>query len=661
MSGVAPAWPRVRRTRSLVAAGVAVACMAGTVHADWSHTGASSGGDRYSPHAQIDRNNVARLEVAWRYSTGELERRGDAPITNSSTQVTPVLFEDSLLFCTPFDRIIALDAATGEERWVHDPEVDGSHTLPFQYNCRGVAVWTDPELSGDAPCRDRVLTGTSDMRLVAVDARSGERCEEFGEGGEVAIPHGELAFPGEVKTPSAPVVLNGVVVVGTSIMDNLHTQAPDGTVHGFDARTGELRWHFEPIPRDPSDPAWETWHDDSAPDSGAGNVWAPMVVDETRDLVFLPVSSAAPDFWGGARPGRNLYTGSLVALDGSSGEVRWYFQHVHHDLWDYDTPSPPMLVELGRDGATVPAVVQTTKQGFVFVLHRETGEPLFPVEHRPVPQSAEPGEWVSPTQPFPVLPEPLLPLEVTPDDAWGFTFFDRRACRQRIEGLHHEGIFTPPRTEPGTLMNPGTAGGMNWGGPAWDPARRLAIVNFTNVPQVVTLLPREEVGDVEGITLVEGRDVAAMVGAPYAVSRDWLLSPLGAPCVAPPWGELAAIDLDTGEIAWRRPLGSIREQVPALLRWTRRDWELGTPNLGGPVVTAGGLVFIAATMDRKLRAFDIDSGETLWQHTLDAGTQTTPMTYMAGGRQFVAIATGHHLWFGTPKGDEIIVFALPED
>ena len=622
----------------------------------WSHPGGDAGASRHSALAQITPGNVRRLEVAWTYSTGEIERRGPELIRNSSTQVTPILVDGRLVFCTPFNRLIALDPANGRELWVFDPQIDESHALPFQYNCRGVTVWEDPDASTGEHCRRRVLMGTNDMRLLAVDLGDGRPCAGFGQDGEVRVPHGPLQFPGEIKIASPPAVVNGVVVVGSFVMDNLRSDAPDGTVFAFDARSGEPRWRFEPIPRDPSDPAWRTWENDSAPNSGAGNVWAPMTVDEARDLVFLPVSSAAPDFWGGHRPGDNLYTGSVVALRGATGEVVWHFQHVRHDVWDYDTPAAPMLVDLPRGGELLPAVVVTTKQGFVFVLDRDTGEPLFDVEERPVPQSALPGEVLSPTQLFPVTPPPLLPERVTPDDAWGFTFWDRRACRRLIAGLHHEGMFTPPTTAPGTLLNPGTAGGMNWGGAGWSREHGAIVVNLTNVPQVVELVPRDQVGDAEGITLVEGRDVAAMQGVPYAVNRRWLLSPLGAPCVAPPWGELVAIDLASGEVSWRSPLGSLRDHLPVPIHW-----RLGTPNLGGPLVTAGGLVFIGATMDRMLRAFDLATGKELWRHRMPAGTQTSPMSYEAGGRQFVVMALGHHLWFGSPAGDQIVAFALPED
>ncbi len=625
--------------------------------AGWGYFGGNSDGSRYSSARQINRENVGKLKLAWKYSTGELARRSPELIANSSTQTTPVLVDGNLIFCTPFNRVIALDPATGRERWTHDPQVALDHKLPFQYNCRGVSAWHDPDAAPGSLCASRVLMGTADSRLIALDTGSGKRCPGFGTNGEITVTRAwPDKFPGEAKLTSAPVVVNGVVALGSAITDNIRSDAPPGTVFAFDARTGAARWHFDPIPQDPADPAYATWLEGSALRTGAANVWSTMVADEARGIIYAPVGSASPDFYGGMRKGDNLYSSSLVALDANTGKPIWHFQTVHHDIWDYDVSAPPLLAELRHGGTTVPAVVQNTKQGFVFVFDRVTGKPLFPIEERPVPQGGLPGEWLSPTQPFPVKPEPLVPTSITPDDAWGFTFWDKAQCRKKIEALRSEGIYTPPSAGEGTLLSPGSAGGANWGGAAFDPDRQLMIVNVNRVAQALQMIPRAEIPGIEGISLANGTDVAAATGTPYGTHRDWLLSPLGAPCTAPPWGELVAVDLADGSIRWRVPLGSIEKQLPIPI-----EWNLGTPNLGGPVVTAGGLIFIGATMDGFLRAFDIDSGKMLWRQEMPAGTQAAPMTYEADGRQFVAMVTGHHLWFDSTRGDEIVAFALPRE
>jgi len=655
MGDRAKRWYAVIGCVSLGALSVEGIAQSAATATSWTHYGGDVQGTRYSPLKQINRDNIDKLDVAWRYSTGELARRGKDLIANSSTQTTPIMAAGALVFCTPFNRVIALDPATGRERWVYDPEIPLDHPLPFQYNCRGVSQWQDKSAAPTSHCAHRILMAANDGAIHALDARDGQPCRSFGDAGRAVVSWDRpQRWKGEAKLASAPLVLNDVVVTGAFIMDNLRTDPPTGSVFAFDVRTGEPRWRFDTIPKDPTDPAYATWQEGSAERTGGANVWSSMVGDPARNLIFAPVGSASPDFWGGERKGNNLYSSSLVALDASTGKVRWHFQLVHHDVWDYDASSPPMLVDIRKqDGTVIPAVVQNTKQGFGFVLDRDTGKPIFGVEERPAPQGAMPGEWLSPTQPWPVKPEPLVPTRVTADDAWGFTPWDRWQCKKLISSLRSEGIFTPASTGNGTILSPGNAGGMNWGGPGYDPQRQLMIVNTNRVPQVVQLIPRKDIPGVTGITLKDGRDVAAQEGTPYGVHRYWLLSPWGAPCVEPPWGELVAVDMASGEVRWRVPLGSIENQLPF-----KFEWNLGTPNLGGPVVTAGGLVFIAATMDNVIRAFDSDTGEMLWRADLPAGGQATPMTNSAGGRQFVVMVTGHHMWFGSPAGDEVIAYAL---
>jgi quinoprotein glucose dehydrogenase len=376
-------------------------------------------------------------------------------------------------------------------------------------------------------------------------------------------------------------------------------------------------------------------------------------VDEERDLLFVPTGNSAPDYYGGHRDGIEQYASSLVALRASTGEVVWSFQTVHHDLWDYDLPAQPTLASVRRESVEIPAVVQATKMGHLFVLHRETGAPLFPVEERPVPQGGVPGEKLSPTQPFPVKPPPLVPFELSPDDAFGITPWDRRACRERIGALRFEGIFTPPSLQ-GSLMYPGNIGGSNWGGVAVDPLRGRVIANVTSVPFAVTLLPAESYERERAAN--PGVEIAPQRGTPYALRRELLLSPLGVPCNPPPWGMLVAVDLATGEIAWSVPLGTIRDMAPIPI-----PLRVGLPNVGGPLVTASGLVFIGAAMDDYLRAFDVETGEELWKGRLPAGGQATPMTYRLreGARQYVVIAAGGHGRAGTTLGDSVVAFALP--
>jgi quinoprotein glucose dehydrogenase len=412
---------------------------------------------------------------------------------------------------------------------------------------------------------------------------------------------------------------------------------PRGIVRGYHARSGALLWSWDPI--------------EGVKNSGAANAWSILSADPERGLVFVPTSSPSPDYFGGERPGDDRWANSVVALRAATGEVAWAFQTVHHDLWDYDVPAQPTLVTLARDGQDIPALLQTTKTGNLFVLHRETGEPLFPVEERPVPRSDVPGETSWPTQPFPTRPPPLVPQRLAADDAWGLTPWDRARCREQIASLRNEGIFTPPSLQ-GSIVVPAISGGSNWGGLAVDPGRGVAFANTTRLAFFVRLVRRADYVD-EDTDRVER---AAQSGAPYGMERGPLLSPLGLPCNPPPWGALAAIDLGRGEILWEVPLGTVPDDFPVPL-----PIHLGLPNLGGPLATAGRLVFVAAAMDDYLRAFDAETGEELFAGELPAGGQATPMTYRvrANGRQYVVIAAGGHGRLGTRRGDSVVAFALP--
>jgi quinoprotein glucose dehydrogenase len=512
--------------------------------------------------------------------------------------------------------------------------------------CRGVAAWRDPEAPPASPCAERILYGTNDLRVFALDAVTGRRCANFGRDGELRIDPGTpLAFPGELQLNGPPAIVNGTLVFGSTVSDHVRRDAPSGVVRAFDARTGRLRWTFEPLSRVDAAAPGQDDRAGSPVRAGAANVWADMSVDEARDLVFVSTSSPSLDFDGRGRPGDNGYANSVVALRGATGEVVWHFQVVHHDLWDYDLPSAGLLTELEIEGRRRDALIQLTKQGFVFVFDRETGEPLYPVEERPVPQSELPGEKTSPTQPFPVsmpwlMQRHLADADFTAADAFGFTPWDRAVCRNRLESHRTLGLYGPPSRE-GTLMYPWASGGSNHGMRAYDPGRRLLVVNLIRTVGVMFAAPGE----------------APHRG--YAPGSGLLLSPLGAPCLKPPWGELVALDLERREIVWRVPLGSVEQQAH-LPSWVPLPLAFGTPSRGGPMLTGGGLTFVGGTMDDALRAFETATGRLLWRVGLPAGGQATPMTYAAGGRQYVVIAAGGHAWMGTTRGDYVLAYALPD-
>ena len=627
--------------------------------ATWPEYGGSSFGERYSTLTQITRDNVEDLEIAWVYRTGDVSDGTGEVSSTTAFEATPILVDSTLYVCSPFNRVIALDPETGVERWTYDPEIDLSVFYANQLICRGVTTWLDPEHDGGA-CGRRLFTATNDSRLIALDAATGLPCDDFGEAGQVDLLPGvgALWWPGEYQVTSPPVVAQGLVIVGSAVSDNGRVDAPSGVVRAYDARSGTLRWSWDLAP--PADSTNTTVAPDTALVSEAGyrlgtpNVWAPMSVDEERDLVFVPTGNPAPDYYGGMRNGSDYYGSSVVALRASTGEVVWHFQTVHHDLWDFDVPAQPTLTHLDREGARIPAVIQATKMGLLFTLHRETGVPLFPVEERPVPQSTVPGEITSPTQPFPVKPPPLIRHDLSMDDAWGLWGIGESGCRERMAELNWEGIYTPPRVGQGTLMYPGNAGGSNWGGIAVDPERRIVVANVMDLPWVVTLIPRDEFEQARRDN--PGVEISPQEGTPYAMRRELLVSSIDVPCNAPPWGSLVAVNLDTGDIRWKEPLGTIRDIAPIPL-----SIGYGVPNIGGPLVTASGLIFIGATVDDYLRAFDVETGEELWKGRLPAGGQATPMTYRVrgNGKQYVVIAAGGHGRAGTRLGDTLIAFSLP--
>lgn len=618
----------------------------------WPHYGGDPGGTRYSPLTQITQDNVRRLRVAWVYLSGDVSH-GDRYPSRSSFQATPILFRSTLYVSTPFSRVVALDPETGVERWTYDPRIDLSISYSESLVSRGVVAWSD---SVTGPCEHRIFFGTLDARLLSLDAETGRPCEGFGRMGEVDLKVGiGQVEPGEYEVTSPPVVVEGVVVVGSGIGDNRRVDVERGTVRSFDARTGALRWAWDPIPRSAADPGWNEWQAEGAEKTGAGNAWAPLSADPERGLVFVPTGSAAPDFFGGVRAGSDVYANSVVALRASSGERVWHFQVVHHDLWDYDVASQPTLATLRLNGADVPVVIQPTKMGFVFLLHRETGVPLFPVEEWPVPVSDVLGEASWPTQPYPTHPAPLHPLRMDPAAAFGLTPWDRGKCRDYLRGLRYEGAFTPPSLG-GSLQYPSMLGGANWGGAAVDQARGVLVLNMTRTASWARLVPREQFPEIARRPDFKG-EVGRQEGTPYVMVREALLpSPWGIPCTRPPWGTLSAVDLVSGAVRWEVPLGTIRDiaPLPLPLPW-------GTPTLGGPIITASGLVFIGATLDHYLRAFDLETGREVWKARLPAGGIATPMTYRLepDSRQFIVIAAGGHAKAPGPVSDHLIAFALP--
>jgi quinoprotein glucose dehydrogenase len=446
-------------------------------------------------------------------------------------------------------------------------------------------------------------------------------------------------------------VLRDVVVVGALVADNLRVDAPSGVVRAFDVRTGALRWAWDPVP-----PGWSAAPTrEGAPGFTAGtpNVWSILSGDPERGLVFVPTGNASPDYYSGERRGLDHYSSSTVALDAETGDVVWSFQTVHHDIWDYDVASQPSLAELPTEAGELPIVVQATKMGHVFLLHRETGEPVFPVEERPVPPRDVPGEIVTPTQPFPTHIPPLHPVKLGPEDAWGFTVWDRKACADRIASLRSEGLFTPPSLQ-GSVQFPSSAGGANWGGVSIDPVHGVLYANTMRIAGMVQLIPRAEYAQLDPSAFAYPDELYPMHGTPFALRRSMLFSPLGAPCNPPPWGVLHAVDLASGEILWESTLGTTRDQAPFPI-WL----PLGAPNLGGSIVTAGGLVFIGATTDRFLRAFDARTGEEVWTRRLPFTANATPMSYRLrpDGRQYLVVASGGHGW--SQPGDALLAFALP--
>jgi quinoprotein glucose dehydrogenase len=624
---------------------------------DWQAYGRGGFGDRYSPLNQITAANVKALKVAWTFHTGDM--RGPNDPIETTMEVTPIKANHMVYLCSPHQIVFALDAATGELKWKFDPHLKDNPT--FQHlTCRGVSYHeTKPQAvtaSGapaPADCPRRIFLGTNDAQMFALNADTGVPCESFGNHGQIDLDAGmPYATPGFYEITSPPVATDKILVVGGSVIDNYSDKDPSGVIRGFDIYTGDLVWAWDAGNPDPN--AKLTGEQTYTP--GSPNSWIVSSADEKLGLVYVPLGEGADDDWGGNRTAaEERYDSALVALDIATGKLRWSFQNVHHDLWDMDFPSQPSLVDVQTEQGVVPAVYIPAKTGNIFVLDRRDGRLIVPAPETPVPQGAAPGDHVSPTQPFSDLS--FRPRQKI-DGAmmWGATLFDQLACRIMFHRLRYEGPFTPPSTQ-GTLVFPGDLGMFEWGGIAVDPVRQIAIANPMGVPFVSKLIPRGAANPaVPPASLKPGQEngTQPMYGTPFGVTLNAFTSPVGLPCYQPPWGYMAGLDLKTNKVVWQHPVGTTRDSSPIPLAL-----PIGTPMLGGPIVTAGGVAFLTATADYYIRAFEVTTGQLLWQDRLPAGGQSTPMTYAESGRQFVVTADGGHGSFGTKLGDAIVAYALP--
>jgi quinoprotein glucose dehydrogenase len=625
---------------------------------NWAAYGGTGFGTRYSRLNSINTDNVKNLKLAWEFRTGDTKGPDDPDEITS--EATPLKVGDLLYTCSQHQIVFALEAATGKLRWKFDPEV--KHDKTFQHiTCRGVAYHeTKPagKTSDGSPtpadCPKRVFLPTNDGRMFALDAESGKPCDSFGDHGEIDLREGsEIKTLGFYEGTSPPVVTEKVLIVGGSVIDNYSDRVPSGVIRGFDIYSGKLIWAFDAGNPDPNEMPSAAHHFTA----GSPNSWSISAVDEALGLVYVPLGSSSPDIWGGNRsPEKERYDSALVALDIATGKLRWSFQNVHHDLWDMDMPSQPSLIDLRSGDAVTPAIYIPAKTGNIFVLDRRDGHLLVPAPEVPVPQGPAPGDRLSPTQPFSDLS--FRPREkLTGAQMWGSTMFDQLACRIKFHRLRYDGPFTPP-SEQGTLVFPGDFGMFEWGGIAVDPQRQIAIANPQSIPFISRLVPRgKDNPAAPNAAHPPGTElgVQPMYGAPYGVDLGIFLSPLGIPCLEPPWGTLAAIDLKTNKVVWQYRVGTIRDEARVPL-----PFRMGVPMLGGPMVTAGGVAFLTGTMDYYIRAFDVSTGRMLWEDRLPAGGQSTPMTYEVGGKQFVVTVDGGHGSFGTKLGDYVRAYALPD-
>lgn len=640
----------------------------GVSDADWPAYGRTQAGTRYSPLTQINDGNVKDLEVAWTFRSGESKTDRDSGETTN--ELTPIKVGDNMFICTTHQILVALDPSTGKEKWRFDPKLQSDPS--FQHlTCRGVSYYDQANtmefaasLANVTPtqtvCPRKVLLPVNDGRLFAINADNGQRCSDFAQNGELDLKHMHpYTYPGGLQPTSPPVVTGTTIIIGGSVTDNLSVHEPSGAIRGYDVNTGALRWIFDTGAEDPN--AWPG--EGQTLVNNSPNAWAPLAYDAKSDMVYIPTGNPTPDIWGGNRtPVMERYASAIVALNASTGKLAWSFQTTHHDLWDMDVPSQPTLAQVKTEAGEVPAVYVPTKAGNLFVLDRRDGKPVVPITEMPVPAGeAAPGDRVSPTQPRSALN--LTSIQTLADkDMWGATMFDQMMCRVIFKRLSYNGQYTPP-SEKGTLVFPGNLGVFEWGGISVNSDRQVALMNPMALPFVSKLIPRgpnNPLWPKEGLTGAgTGTEmgIQPQYGVPYGVEINAFLSPLGLPCKEPAWGYVAGVDMKSHEVVWRKRIGTIRDslqgiQLPPL--------KIGVPMLGGPISTAGNLMFIAGTQDNYIRAYNVTNGDLLWQARLPAGGQATPMTYEANGKQYLVIMAGGHGSFGTKMGDYLIAYALPK-
>ena len=633
---------------------------------DWPVYGGTEAARRFSPLDQITRENVGSLKRVWVAHTGDMP--ANPKDSKYGAETTPLKIGDTLYLCSAKNILIALDAANGKERWRHDPGVSDAW-IPYTAACRGVAFYEKPGTTYGEACGRRIIEGTLDGRLIAVDANNGKPCADFGEGGEVDIKKGiGDVFPGMVSITSAPTIVRGVVVTGHQVLDGQERSAPSGVIQGFDAITGALRWAWDMKQPELTGlpPEGQTYA------RGTPNMWTTASGDEALGLVYLPMGNSAVDYWSGARsPEEDRYATSLVAIDVATGKPVWNFQTVHIDVWDYDLGSQATLIDFpGPGGSSVPALLLPSKQGDIYVLDRRTGQPITSVQERFAPQGGVEPERRARTQPHSIY-HTLRKPPLREDMMWGMSPVDQMLCRIQFRMATYQGCYTPPSSDNPWIQDPGYKGGSEWGGFAVDPSRGVIIANYNDMPNHNRLVPRAE-ADAKGWaprSQARGGSMGSkaegagdpQAGAPYAIdiNAGWRMSGTGLLCKEPPYGGIRAIDVASGRTLWDRPFGTARKNgpfgIPSMLPLT-----IGTPNNGGSIITAGGILFIAAATDDLIRAIDIRTGETLWQDALPAGGQATPITYEMGGRQYLVIMAGGHHFMETPIGDAVIAYALPE-